>query len=82
MSRPRPVEQGSLQGTAERPPALWGRPSITALEADLAYFNARLEFIGTPTTSNQKAQLTTFRLLIQSTSRILYRLRHPVSEGG
>lgn len=54
----------------------WNRPTVTGLEADIAYFNARLEFVGTPTTINQKVQLIVFRSLIQSTQRILNHLQH------
>jgi hypothetical protein len=54
----------------------WDRVSVTGLEADLAYFQARLEFIGEPATVNQKAQLDTFRLLTDSMNRMLARLRY------
>lgn len=81
MNEPQATTQVLIQGGPEHALGIWGRPSITALEAELAYFNARLEFIGRPTTINQKAQLAAFRLLVQSTTRILYRLRHPPSDG-
>jgi hypothetical protein len=81
MSEPQPLRQHPHPTTCQQSSALWNELRITALEADLAYFNARLELIGTPTTINQKAQLATFRLLIQSTTRILHRLRHPLSDG-
>jgi len=74
MSKPLPVQEDRPQGTAGPPPIIWSRPSVTALEADLAYFKARLAFIGTPTTRNQEAQVTTFLLLIQSTTRVLHHL--------
>ena len=80
MSDPQPLRRLRPAGRAERPQGIWGRLSVTALEADLAYFNARLELIGTPTTLNQKAQLATFRLLIQSLTRILHRLRRRTSD--
>lgn len=64
-----PVEQTS------RPHQPWGRFTITALEADLAYFNARMELIGAPRTTNQKAQLSTFKFLVEAFDKILLRLR-------
>ena len=54
--------------------APWGRLRVTALEADLAYFQARIQLIGEPATINQKAQLATFRYLIHAVGRILNRL--------
>jgi len=53
----------------------WVRFTVTGLEADLAYFNARMELIGTPSTINQKAQISTFRLLDEALNRILLRLK-------
>jgi hypothetical protein len=52
----------------------WGRFTVTGLEADLAYFHARLEFIGEPETINQQAQIETFRFLIQALNQTLERL--------
>ncbi len=53
----------------------WDRLTITGLEADLAYFQARLELIGKPTTINQSAQLATFQLLISALNENLERLK-------
>ena len=39
------------------------RIKLAHLEADLAYFQARLELIGEPETSNQRAQHKAFKLL-------------------
>lgn len=61
--------------SADSAAAKWNKPTVTSLEADLAYFNARLEFIGIPSTINQKVQVAVFRSLIQSTTNILNRLR-------
>lgn len=36
---------------------------LARMEADVAYFQARLELIGEPTTSNQTAQRKAFKLL-------------------
>ena len=53
----------------------WERFSVSALEADIAYFQARLELIGKPGTINQKGQVTTFRNLVHAMTRILNRLK-------
>jgi hypothetical protein len=60
-------------------PEPWRSPRITALEADLAYFQARMELIGAPVTSNQKAQIRTFRHLYQALERIVARLHRGVA---
>jgi hypothetical protein len=39
------------------------RTKIARLEADIAYFQARLEVLGEPQTTNQQAQRKLFRLL-------------------
>jgi len=50
--------------------------SIYALEADLAYFHARMEWIGKkPVTRNQKAQLHTFRVLISHVVKVVNHLK-------
>ncbi len=59
----------------EKPDGPWDRFSTTALEADLAYFQARLEWIGEPKTINQKAQQDTFLLLVPAIGKILNRLK-------
>lgn len=46
-----------------------------ALEADLAYFGARLELVGEPETSYQAAQLKVYRALAKSLEENLQRLR-------
>ncbi len=43
------------------------RVRLARLEADMAYFQARLALIGEPGTTNQLAQRKVFRLLHQST---------------
>jgi hypothetical protein len=53
----------------------WTGMSVTALEADIAYFEARLELLGEPRTSNQKAQADTFRFLIRSLGGLLSKLK-------
>lgn len=53
----------------------WGRFTVTGLEADIAYFQARLELIGEPETINQKGQVAVFRILIHAVGRILSQLK-------
>ena len=60
---------------------VWSRLSVSELEADLAYFRARMQLIGEPTSINEKAQLETFRLLNQSVSAILQRLKRRSGQG-
>ena len=48
---------------------------VSALEADLAYFAARLELIGTPATPHQQAQIKAYRALEEALQGILERLR-------
>lgn len=47
----------------------------TALEADVAYFSARLELIGHPETSYQAAQCKVYQALEQALKETLQRLR-------
>jgi hypothetical protein len=60
--------------------SVWTRLNVSGLEADLAYFRARLELIGAPQTINQKAQQEAFRLLTQAVGAILNRLRRRSGE--
>jgi hypothetical protein len=39
---------------------------LATLEADAAYFQARLEILGQPATNNQRAQQKTFELLLET----------------
>jgi hypothetical protein len=48
-----------------------------ALEADLAYFGARMELVGIPETPYQEAQLKVYRILAKSLEETLLRLRGP-----
>jgi hypothetical protein len=48
------------------------RAHLALLEADIAYFQARLEMIGEPTSTNQIAQRKVFKLLQKFTgSKVL-----------
>ena len=73
---------GEINGKESSPENPWESFSVTSLEADLAYFQARLEWIGEPKTINQKAQQDTFRLLRPASHKILTRLKRkaPVKE--
>lgn len=75
MSQSQLIRQPTAQQSADNPLSRWNKPTVTSLEADLAYFTARLEFIGIPATINQKVQVAVFRSLIQSTTNVLNRLR-------
>ncbi len=44
------------------------RIRLARLEADMAYFQARLEMIGEPTTANQLTQRKVFELLLKTVS--------------
>lgn len=52
--------------------------SLSKLEADVAYFDARLSMLGTPSTQYQKAQLKAYQvlegMLVQSLVRVRGRL--------
>lgn len=55
--------------------------SISELEADVAYFDARLSLIGRPVTLYQKAQATTYRLLAGLLIQKLVRMRREAQKG-
>jgi len=68
------------QSRARRPgrqvfKSAWSGFSVTSLEADLAYFQARLELLGKPDTINKKAQEETFRFLLEAMNGILSKLK-------
>ena len=46
-----------------------------ALEADVAYFHARLELVGNPTTTYQQAQVKVYNVLAKAMEETLNRLR-------
>ncbi len=46
-----------------------------ALEADIAYFSARLELVGHPVTYYQLAQVKVYRVLSHALEETLWRLR-------
>ena len=51
------------------------RLRLANLEADVAYFQARLEIIGDPITSNQRAQRKVFKLLYKSVGERIVRAK-------
>ena len=55
---------------------------VSALEADLAYFAARLAIIGRPMTMHQRAQMKAYRALEQTLGNILKRLRRSEKRKG
>ena len=73
---------GETSDEGKGPESPWENLSVTALEADLAYFKARLEWIGEPKTINQKAQQDAFKLLVPAINKIINRLKRkaPVKE--
>ncbi|NKN31838.1 hypothetical protein [Marichromatium bheemlicum] len=58
------------------------RVQIARLEADLAYFNARLELLSAPRSANQLAQRKAFKLLSEMLARRIRRVRQKAKEGG
>lgn len=48
---------------------------LARMEADLAYFQARIEILGEPATANQEAQRTVFTLLRDAIGRDILRQR-------
>lgn len=53
---------------------------LASLEADVAYFQARLEIIGEPQTANQLAQLKVFKLLKKSLGDTIVRTKRRMIE--
>ena len=49
---------------------------VSALEADLAYFEARLELLGEPISSHQKAQKRVYEALEVSLKKAISQLQH------
>jgi hypothetical protein len=54
---------------------------LPSLEADVAYFHARLEILGEPTTTNQWAQQKVYRLLSQSIEDLILETKRQMIEG-
>ncbi|GEM_PF-3765109 len=58
------------------------RVRVSALEADLAYFEARLALVGHPASTNQQAQVRAFRILNQTITRTLHRVKRKQALNG
>jgi hypothetical protein len=55
---------------------------LAHLEADMAYFQARLELLGEPHTANQAAQRRAFKLLYKALGeRVVHAKRRMMEEG-
>jgi hypothetical protein len=55
----------------------WAKPSVSGLEADIAYFDARLALLKeNPATSYQQAQRLTYTMLETTLGYNLVRLRN------
>lgn len=52
------------------------RVRLARLEADMAYFQARLEVIGEPDSTNQIAQRKVFKLLHRALAERVLRAKH------
>jgi hypothetical protein len=70
-----------------------GRPALTneelrrriklaQMEADMAYFQARIEILGEPATSNQRAQRKTFKMLHKIFGHNVIRAKRRMTEQG
>lgn len=53
----------------------WRNLSISSLEADVAYFEARVELVGEPKSYHQEAQLKAYQALEMAMRETLARLR-------
>ena len=56
------------------------RARVARLEADIAYFQARLEFIGDPENTNQMAQRKVFKSLHKSVANKILSTKRDTSE--
>lgn len=56
------------------------RVRLARMESDLAYFQARLEIIGEPRTSNQRAQRKTFKLLYKAFGNHIVRAKRRLAK--
>jgi hypothetical protein len=85
---PSRLPRGASVSGSTRAALIWARGQdrkrlrvrIAKLEADLAYFQARLEIIGEPRTSNQRAQRRAFKLLYRALGDRIVRLKRRLVE--
>ena len=53
---------------------------LVTLEADLAYFQARLELLGEPRSANQWAQRRTYELLRKSLGELILKTKRRIAD--
>jgi hypothetical protein len=58
------------------------RIRLAILEADMAYFEARLEILGEPQTANQYAQRKTFKFLYRNLGELILRSKQRTPDLG
>lgn len=58
------------------------RIHLARLEADVAYFQARLEMLGDPRTTNQQAQRKAFKLLCKTLGDAIVQIRRRMIRDG
>lgn len=71
---------GTTQTTASTRSQKHQRVRIARLEADVAYFQARLEFLGEPENTNQIAQRKVFKTLHKSVASKILNVKRDFSE--
>ena len=54
---------------------------LACLEADVAYFRARLEILGEPETANQHAQHRAYKLLRESLGDLALKTKRRLADG-
>jgi len=58
------------------------RARLASLEADAAYFQARLEILGEPQSANQLAQRKVFKVLYKNVGEMILQAKRRMVEGG
>jgi len=71
---------GTQDSSPQRQDRKRHRARIARLEADIAYFQARLEFIGDPENTNQLAQRKVFKALHKSVANKILNAKKDYSE--
>ena len=65
-----------------RPIELRQRIQLAHMESDLAYFQARMEIIGEPKTSNESAQYKLFQLLCRTLGNEIVQVKREMAQKG
>lgn len=73
-------EVSSQEGEANRQGYL--RLRVSVLEADVAYFQARLELLGEPKSTHQAAQYRAYRTMEELLRRFLRRIKRKTASSG